>query len=422
LPFSIQITENLYQNDNEIESRKLLQQATGQVNPAERYLSTRFFLDVLKENQPDAVYCADYHGMIAARMYYDLTKTPYSIDNHEFCLSHQNYHMKEQFFVKRVEEKCFEYATTISTVSQTFAELYKFEYGLRDLPLVYYNTPKPIVDFTSKSKSVDLRKILQIETDAKILLFHGGLAKVKRNLEMLLGIATDLKEKDIHLLFIGYGPLVEDILKVRTSNPKVHYIQTLNQETLAVVIKQVDAIIVPYIALDINQKYCAPNRFFDALANRTFVIANESIVSIKAMIDTFNVGYAGPMDTHEKMYETIINAFEFKDKNTMYDQAEKIDMLFGFDAQKQTILTISSKLKSQIHQKEIEALNLVSVFALLETQVRYLVGQKDFEKAKDLIARFQYLSNVGSKDLQTLLCLIPSQTETDTIKSTNTEE
>ncbi len=385
IPYSIQITEGLYKTENELKSREFLKQSTSHTNPTERYIVTRFFLDVLKKGQPDAVYCADYHGMIAANIYHREFQKPYVIDSHEYCLSHQNYHVKEQAFVKKVESKCFQNTTALVTVSQTFAELYQFEYGLDRLPLVYHNTPKPSVKDSKKIQVASIRKTLGIDNTKKIILFHGGLARVKRNLEMLLQISVELAKNDIHLLFIGYGPLVEDIMKYKAINPGVHYLPTLDQDSLALVIKQVDAIIVPYIALDINQKYCAPNRFFDALTHRVFVIANDSIDSIKGIVNQFKVGYVGAMDKHDSMYQTILNAFEYKKNHKTYEKTELLDACFGFDAQKQTIITVSSLLKYEIKKQKLKDLHLFDLLSLVESKIDQNVENGFLDEAKALL-------------------------------------
>jgi len=400
MPYSIQITESLYKTENELKSREILKQSTSQVNPATRYIVTRFFLDMLKKGQPDAVYCADYHGMVAANIYHREFKKPYVIDSHEYCLSHQNYHTTEQAFVKKVESKCFQNTTALVTVSQTFAELYQFEYGLDRLPLIYHNTPKPSVKNAEKMQTWNLRKNLAIDNTKKIILFHGGLARVKRNLEMLLQISVELAKQDIHLLFIGYGPLLTDIMKYKAINSSVHYLPTLDQESLALVIKQVDAIIVPYIALDINQKYCAPNRFFDALTHRIFVIANDSIDSIKGIVNQFKVGYVGAMDKPESMYQTILNAFEHQKNHKTYENTELLDACFGFDAQKQTMITVSNLLEYEIKKQKLEDLQLFDLLALVESRIDQNLEKGLLNEATALLAQAQHMTTSIDADSQ----------------------
>ncbi len=385
--YSVEITDALYQtDDHDVKNSLSYLRHQPPLGISNRYLYTDLFLDQLRIGKPDAVYCADYHGMIAARVFYEETNTPYVIDSHEYCLSHHNYDPKEQAIVRKIEEECFQYSKAIVTVSSIFAELYQIEYQLKQMPFVYYNAPKPV----NQIKTFNIRSICQIPKEHKIILFHGGLPLVKRNLELLLQISPQLKKHQIHLLFVGYGPLVNKIKEFEYLKT-VHYLNALPQDELAILVEQVDAIIVPYIALDINQKFCAPNRFFDALSSRTFVIANHSLEIIKSMIEKFKIGYTGPMHNQQTMLQTILDAFAYQETNSTFQDLDLIDSIFGFEAQKQTVFSISNVLKSFVQLKKQQDLKLYEFKNLLETEILKNIEKADYIKAREYCDRLKLL-------------------------------
>lgn len=311
-----------------------------------RYLISQKFLSKIKHHKPDAVYCADFHGMIAAKVHFEETQTPYIIDSHEYCLSHSIASDHESKLIRRIEEKCLKTASDFITVSHDFRELYKIEYGIDLSPLVYYNAP---VIFPPNDQSIKtLKSKIGLKANDKIVLFHGGLAPFKRNLEALIESAKYLPS-DIHIIFLGYGPISVNVSQSKYKN--VHYLQPVDQEILQHHIKESNLIIIPYVALDINQLLCAPNRLFDALSTQTPLLINQRIASISRLVDQFNVGYSCEMQSPQQIAEGILHVIKSESvyRKAYQEKLSEIELLYGYESQAKVIRGVSDRLKDKLY-------------------------------------------------------------------------
>ena len=351
----------------------------------DRYMYTFPFLRSLEEIKPDAVYSADYQGMVAAYLYYKKTQTPYVIDSHEFCLSHATSSTRDSKFIRALESICFSDTTELLTVSHDFRSLYMLEYGTSINPSVYYNVPK---DYSESEQSIgEIRKVIKISDDSKIVLFHGGLSLGKRNLELLIESAPLLIKDNIHILFVGYGPLSEIIPKLGIEN--VHYLKPLSQDILQQLVRQINLIVVPYAALDINQLFCAPNRIFDAISTSTPILFNKRIISLQNLDKKFGIAQEASMTNKSEMAQAIRSAManEMIMRKAYVDHKDELSALYSFSTQRDSIKQVSLRLKSKVtEQTGLSITNEVKSF-YLESIVDYLKQEETYNLGIELACK-----------------------------------
>jgi glycosyltransferase involved in cell wall biosynthesis len=385
IPTSLTLTEDHF------EELKLV----NRDHPLDRYLLTVSFINIIKEINPDVVYCADYHGIISAYVAHKELQIPYVIDSHEYCLSHSVGSTDASKLIRYIESKCFLYARQLLTVSYDFSSLYRLEYGKDCNPLVYHNTPVP----APVMEDIDIRKTLNLLQQDKIVIFHGGLSLYKRNLENLLKSAKYLKEHRTHILFMGYGALAQTIQGSNYSN--VHYLPPVSQDILQNVVRQVNFVIIPYIAQDINQLLCAPNRLFDALSSKIPILGNSKIISVSSIIDKFGIGLTGPMTTPKEIADLIGQALSCENqmREAYEDNASNIEYLYGYDMQKDVIKYVSSQLKLIVKERTVNPISQFTRDLYMEHICSLLVSDetdKAYNLINDLINKYPNIHEAKS--------------------------
>ena len=143
--------------------------------------------------------------------------------------------------------------------------------------------------------------------------------------------------------------LAADYVGLRTIK-NVHYLPAVSQNILQHHIKESNLIIIPYVALDINQLLCAPNRLFDALSTETPLLINKRIESVSRLIHQFGVGHACEMRNPKEIATGILHVVKNEDHyRTAYQNHEgQLDFLYSFKSQARVIQEISRKLKERL--------------------------------------------------------------------------
>lgn len=282
----------------------------------EKFSLVCFFMGILEKNDFDIVLCQDYQSILAANIFCAKANKKYLIDFHEFCLSYKKCTFAEQKIVKHIEGKAIKDALTITTISDLFADFYRVEYGLDYLPYPIYNTPYNI---DVSIKNLNLRGLLDINESKKIVMFHGAIS-IQRNLENIIDSSESLIDSNIAILFVGYGD--EKIIQRIKNTKNCYYLESVSQETLVTIVDQVDGILVPHQSLNLNLKFCVPNRFFDAINHRKKIILNDELVYLKKVVETYKLGVVKKMNSPQDVVDAIKMAiFDYDDSQAQWDDA-----------------------------------------------------------------------------------------------------
>ena len=78
-----------------------------------------------------------------------------------------------------------------------------------------------------------------------------------------------------------------------------------------------------------------PNKLFDCIELGVPFIANQSLLSIGDLVREYPIGYLGPMDTDDRMHQTLIEGLRFIDARPDLSKAfAEARARYGWPAQK----------------------------------------------------------------------------------------
>jgi glycosyltransferase involved in cell wall biosynthesis len=172
--------------------------------------------------------------------------------------------------VARVLERIFiGWANHVIVVSDSIKVWYVRAYGIKNIDVVK-NIPSIKQDEVAAK---NIKSQLAIPEN-EILFIYQGYLSVSRGVREIIG-AFAASQKDKHVVFMGFGPLEQEIREVSGRESNIHYLPAAKPSEVLGFTKGADIgiHIIPNTCL--NHYYCLPNKVFEYLmAGVPFVVSN----------------------------------------------------------------------------------------------------------------------------------------------------
>ncbi len=225
-------------------------------------------------------------------------------DAHEFYLGQIAVSEDRKRFFENIENKYIHDVNLMFTVNEDIAELFRDKYKIEDIHILYNAMNEQQI-----TNHVSLHNLLKINNSKKIVLYQGGFLE-DRNLEFLLNSACYLPN-NIILVMLGYSFLEEKLkkmaIRMNILNKKVFFIDRVPQKKLLSYTSGADFGIIPYPDIDLNTKYCTPNKLFEFVMAEVPIIANKQLVTVNRILDKYKIGKSISFVSYEKTAEEIVN-------------------------------------------------------------------------------------------------------------------
>lgn len=224
-------------------------------------------------------------------------------DSHEFFTGQIALRMSRKLFFEQIEKKYIYDVDLMFTVNEDIAELFNKTYGLKEIKILYNS----IEDNISTFEKIDLHKKLNIDKNINIILYQGGFLE-DRNLESLVESSQYLDKNNI-LVMLGYSFLEEKLKniakKLNIINKKVYFMDRVAQKELLSYTAGATIGIIPYPDIDLNTKYCTPNKMFEFIAAELPIVANKKLVTVSKMLKKMDIGYFISFDSPKNIAEGL---------------------------------------------------------------------------------------------------------------------
>jgi len=208
-------------------------------------------------------------------------------DSHEFFLEAGSNARRPAWtkrFFGRLQRRWAADAAALVTVNQTLGELLGRDLRAKRVVIVHNAPPR----WTPPENPADLlRPAAGIPAGAPVALYHGGFSGDRGLLELvtcwpLVGLA------DAHLVFLGFGPLRDELL-ARAADPalggRVHVLPAVPPEELADWVACADVGVMPNQPRTLNERLSTPNKLFESLAVGLPVVSSDFPERRRIVID-----------------------------------------------------------------------------------------------------------------------------------------
>jgi hypothetical protein len=225
---------------------------------------------------------ADLPGALAAMSLKNkYPDTPVWFDAHEYyCEQIRILELPSYESLKSLELRLTKEVDFFTCVTPDLTSLMCQDSGRTSLSLTMTNATKPLQTSTVRT----IKEELGLEQQ-KVLLFNGGLADV-RNLQKFIEIFDVAAPPIWKFVIMGYWAS-ESLIECIERSRKTIMINPESNITLLERIRDIDAIVAPYPPVDMNTKFCFPNKMGDAIAIRKPIIINSELEFLNKLASTF---------------------------------------------------------------------------------------------------------------------------------------
>jgi glycosyltransferase involved in cell wall biosynthesis len=272
----------------------------------------RLFLEKAVELKADAYHAHDLYTLDIAVVAASRTDAYVIYDSHELWTSllkhYWNvryvrrlfYWMRERFLIRK--------ADAVITVSDSIARVLQKKYHLRDV-VVLRNVPPPAVDITQK----DLRKLLPIGADQKIVVHIGGIIEARGLPRMIEALCLCDR-----LVFVcigaglvknSYTAKLEKLALKLGVEKRVHFLPHMPFAEMIAYASSADFGYCLMQPITQHHYLTLTNKFFDYFLARLPVIASN-FPEMKNLIDKYHVGWAIPHDDSSNLARILTEIIE----------------------------------------------------------------------------------------------------------------
>lgn len=218
-------------------------------------------------------------------------------DCHEIETEKYGLNILRKMLVRLIEFIYIYYVDLVLVVSPSIEKWYRKKYKLDNI-ITILNTPNyPIV------KNGDyLRQKFNIKTEQTIIIYVGAFLE-GRCIEDMIKIFSKLYEKNICLVLIGYGDLLDKVKLAHKKYNNIFYHEAVKLDKLVKIISSADLGIAYIVNGSINDDYCLPNKFFEYIYSGIPVITSKS-PDMEYYIKKYNIGIA----INELSYNELLTA------------------------------------------------------------------------------------------------------------------
>ncbi|CAL7963037.1 Glycosyl transferase, group 1 family protein [Gammaproteobacteria bacterium] len=239
--------------------------------------------------------------------------------------------------VKLVEKKLIPFADAVIVVSGSIAEWYKNTYQLKNV-FVVRNVPKKPNAVTTPSD--DLKARLHMRHDSILFLYNGMLSE-GRGIELLLKIFSSLITPDKHIVFLGYGPLEQNVRSYSENYQNIHYCSAVSPEKVIDFIRRADVGLSIIENVCLSYKYCLPNKLFEYLLSGIPVIVSN-FPDMVEIVEKYNCGWR--VDVSEISIAALINSITYSEIQGKQKHLRSCPVPINWEAESSKLLDVYASI------------------------------------------------------------------------------
>lgn len=281
----------------------------------------------------DTIHCNDLNalpiGWLIKTVFNRRVKLVY--DSHEYAINDVPYEPKWVIKVKYYLEKFFiRKADRVICVSDSIANEYVKLYKINK-PYLVLNAPS----YQSIDKRNIFRESLGISADQRIFLYQGGLS-TGRGIEILLDTFKSMTENNSAcIVFMGYGPLEQEIIEVAAKYSNVHFHKAVAPAVLLDYTCSADFGISTIEDSCLSYRYCLPNKMFEYIMAELPVIVSN-LYEMKRLVESNQIGVVAQENSQQGLTDAIAKAV-LLDKDQLRENLQKVKKIYNWEAQETVI-------------------------------------------------------------------------------------
>ena len=310
-------------------------------------------LKIIFRNKYDIIYLNDYFLSIPINLIYYLKPSKIIYDAHELIISERlyknnnldntiskkdenikknKYELIDTFFYL-FEKISIKKVNLTITANRERAEIMKNHYNLKKLPEIIKNIPNNTIKKNLYTRNFLEKKFKFLRNYNGKIFVYQGLISTKRELHNIIIKLSEIKNTKILIIGSGekdYINYLKNLFK-KKSLSNIHFIDNIDLKSLYSILKISNLGIISYSNINLNNKFCAPNKLYEyAMFNLPMISSNQII--FRKTFKKYKIGFIYNENKKiSKEYELLIQNInlkkefkKFNDSNNQSFEAEKL--------------------------------------------------------------------------------------------------
>ncbi|MBN1866093.1 glycosyltransferase [Candidatus Sumerlaeota bacterium] len=274
------------------------------------------------------------HGARLAREW----RVPLVYDAHEIYYEQESLPPARRRRLRKEEKRYAPRTDLFITVNESIAERFRRAHG--DLNyLVLMNCADRVETVDRAASRQRLRAMAELATEDRIVLFQGWIS-AERNLDTLVRAARHFPG-NTYLVFIGYGAYqaeLERIVQTEGIERKVRFLGRVEPDEILPLTTGADLGVIPYLPIDLNHRYCSPNKFFEYVQARVPIVAHD-LEFFRRMKDLHGVVVTGDLSSPETTADAINGLLNRPERlRELADRCERASAVLNWSSEAEKLL------------------------------------------------------------------------------------
>jgi glycosyltransferase involved in cell wall biosynthesis len=297
-----------------------------------------FFLDILiscLRKKPEVIYCHDVVMLPIAVITKFFLGTTIIYMPHELETEETGTNKFVNVFLKIIEKGSMKFIKHTTVVSPGIQSWYRNKYKTDQVSLI-----RNIPDFkkTKKIRNKKLREKLNL-SNSDIIFIYQGLIENSRGVLEVANSFSMLDDANKHIVFMGYGPAINEIIEFSNKYNNIHYIPAVEPDVIFDYTSDAD-IGVFFISQDISMsyKFSLPNKYFEYVKSGIPILISKNLISIEEEVNNHKTGWSiSPSPDALCEFLKKINSEDIKEAkqnvilaNEIYNWEKEVSVLLNF--------------------------------------------------------------------------------------------
>ena len=243
----------------------------------------------------------------------------------------------KKLFAKFVERLMIGKVDEVIVTSDGFESWYKNEY--KHLPPITTIKNIPYTNNLTFNESVSLKKAFNIP-ESEILILNQGVMSESRGTLRLLNVFANLEKKK-HIVFMGFGPLIDKVKEYSEKYDHIHYHPPVRPEELLSYTRTADVGIHPIQNTCLNHYYCLPNKLFEYIVAGLATIVSD-VHDMRLVVEKYNTGWC--ISDDDQILISLLDSLNIDMISEKKRNSLKAKEFFGWQIEEKNYLDIFNRL------------------------------------------------------------------------------
>lgn len=288
--------------------------------------------------KPGIVHCHDTFALPAGWILKKMLGCHLIYDAHELESNKNGQNAILSYATLMIEKFCWKQVDLLVSVSDSITDWYMCNLGAKSSVLVL-NSPviadETRVNFDTQGRRNYFHEKYSIPAEHLIFVYLGILG-VGRGIEITLE-AFASKSINAHVVFVGYGDLVENIQSYCHKYPNIHLHAPVPHDQVVPFVKSADVGLCLIENVSLSDYYCLPNKLFEYCFAGIHILGSD-FPEMRKIIDQYSLGTCCALDP-AKVREAIHFLIDHRPSRTNTDVSP-----LSWEAQAERLVSCYRKL------------------------------------------------------------------------------